>query len=681
MASPLTYNPGIDSIVLARAVGALYYSIDGRSTYPDTDRFVRRPFQSLEFVKSYFNNEEFRRGMFSIYVNETGTLNESTGYIDGGVTKEYWWKEEDLSDEGLVEKTSDLTDFATLTYVNEQIADLVVDINANTSAIAAETARAIAVEATKANINDILSNVNITYDDLDSDTHTKYTNLLFANQSVTLQTLVAGSYGAIYPELEFSSLGVLDLTFLSPDSNFFATIQGVVVGLGNYVNNDVFNNTIATITNGNNNFFKVTAEKDILFVLDKGKGDYASYRYARAFYADNTTPIEDFMKGWEQSLYKSYIQQNYDYVTDGVLSGIGTNNHYATTVGTKVFKKFSGTGISINHLCTSVGGLWEAYVDGVFITNISTFGAGEARIDLISNSFKIGDHLLMLVFTGEDPDHPTATPRGWIRFSNNNSVTYSFRISGTSNMSNLVFSKEFDFMVGFSNKEFAFSVRDFDGGDAEFFPSHDYIPTTNLGSNGIQEVYLDGINVDIDSINDYTQFSEAVFIQKMECKLTGDTTPRMDLKFVVTMKDGRCHNYMEFIVRKRSIITAGYVFQMPLLNGYVDQVVSSFKERIEKNTTITGNTYFIKPNIKSAVVTSNNLLQSEYCSSIVITDKSSDIGELFLQHRNDSSGDPYMQKLYPKPYSSFEVNIGDVLYFDGYYEVTKFPYGNEIFGS
>jgi hypothetical protein len=121
MASPLTYNPSIDTIVLARAVGALYYAIDGRSTYPDTDRFVRRPFQSLTFVKSYFNNEEFRRGMFSIYVNETGLLDLSTGYIIGGTTKEYWWKEEDLSDDGLIEKSVDLTDYATLTYLDSKV--------------------------------------------------------------------------------------------------------------------------------------------------------------------------------------------------------------------------------------------------------------------------------------------------------------------------------------------------------------------------------------------------------------------------------------------------------------------------------------------------------------------------------------------------------------------------------
>lgn len=265
----LTYVPNEDGIVLARPIGALYYAIDARSTYFDIDYYVRRPFSSLAFVKSYFPLEDFRRGMFSIYVNETGVLNTSTGYLEGGVTKEYWWKEEDLSDDGLVEKTSDLTDFATITYVDAQIDPLLVQIgdiddqlqevtddlvqetsdrqtgdqvNAdailaettraisaetlNASSITTETARAIAIENTKANAADIVAPIVITYADLVGGT---YTNLSLANASnVRLSgESINGSYNKF---ISFNSSGVAtipaDLINADNQATFKAEISG-----------------------------------------------------------------------------------------------------------------------------------------------------------------------------------------------------------------------------------------------------------------------------------------------------------------------------------------------------------------------------------------------------------------------------------------------------------------------
>lgn len=265
MASPLTYNPGIDSIVLARAVGALYYAVDGRSTYPDTDYFVRRPFQSLTFVKSYFNNQEFRRGMFSIYVNETGVIDTNTGYLIGGVTKEYWWKEEDLSDDGLVEKSTDLTDYATLVYVDEQIAPLLVQIDAideqlqeltddlvqeisdrqegdatnalaifneavratlaeqvNADAIINETNRAIAAEATKADASAIITDTVISFGD-PSLVGNQYTNLSLADKTVQLSW--EDENGAHLPFIVFNGSGVATLP-ITPASGFSGLIRG-----------------------------------------------------------------------------------------------------------------------------------------------------------------------------------------------------------------------------------------------------------------------------------------------------------------------------------------------------------------------------------------------------------------------------------------------------------------------
>jgi len=86
----------------------------------------------------------------------------------------------------------------------------------------------------KANSSDILSNLVITYDDLDAITHQKYVNPNFANQTVILQTLVAGGYGGIYDGLSFSEFGELTIPFTT-DPQFKGIIQGVAGVLGNYL--------------------------------------------------------------------------------------------------------------------------------------------------------------------------------------------------------------------------------------------------------------------------------------------------------------------------------------------------------------------------------------------------------------------------------------------------------------
>lgn len=89
----------------------------------------------------------------------------------------------------------------------------------------------------------------------------------------------------------------------------------------------------------------------------------------------------------------------------------GNDNPYTTEIGTTVEHKFKGYSISMTYNRSANGGVWKASIDGVFIKNISTNGFGIQTTE-ISNNLENGEHILTLEFIGQDPDHPTTSPRG-----------------------------------------------------------------------------------------------------------------------------------------------------------------------------------------------------------------------------------------------------------------------------
>lgn len=100
----MAYNPAVAGITvnkpIAQAVGAPDTS---RKMFFDEVTFKWRAFMNTAEVIAYFDTPEKRFGGFSILVNTGGTL--SGGVVTGGSNDEWWWKD-NLTDGGLVLKTS-----------------------------------------------------------------------------------------------------------------------------------------------------------------------------------------------------------------------------------------------------------------------------------------------------------------------------------------------------------------------------------------------------------------------------------------------------------------------------------------------------------------------------------------------------------------------------------------------
>lgn len=64
---------------------------DARSYFFDKANFLYRPYVSTAEVVAYLDTATKRTGSFPVYINDTGTLNGSTGVLSGGKVKEYWF--------------------------------------------------------------------------------------------------------------------------------------------------------------------------------------------------------------------------------------------------------------------------------------------------------------------------------------------------------------------------------------------------------------------------------------------------------------------------------------------------------------------------------------------------------------------------------------------------------------
>ena len=72
-------------------------------------------------------------------------------------------------------------------------------------------------------------------------------------------------------------------------------------------------------------------------------------------------------------------------VSNGNLSGSG-DNYNATTIGTKVTFKFTGTSIKMRYYTDSRGGMWKASIDGNFVNYVSTHIDAQEKTQLISSA-------------------------------------------------------------------------------------------------------------------------------------------------------------------------------------------------------------------------------------------------------------------------------------------------------
>lgn len=422
------------------------------------------------------------------------------------------------------------------------------------------------------------------------------------------------------------------------------------------------------------NYLKIDKENDLTAFLKIADNEFAASRYFK-------DTADEFLKGYENYVVKNTTtvgekttNENYKDIIAGSMTYTGGNNHYTTNVGTTISYSFKGYYIDFTALCNATGGLWKAYIDEVEVGTYSTFGSGAPSTFVIKDKLEDTTHTLKLEFVGQDPNNPVDSPRGWLRYDANN-INTTFKVKSK----DVVTTTEtpVTFTSTFSNKEYALSVRDLEKTKAaEWFPAHNNVVTTIKGENFVRELVVDGLNVDLTKAT-YTPiyFNEAKLIQKVENKLTSDSSSRAEITFVVTFKDNKVHNEVKIKWLQDSEVTSGYIMQMPFSTSWFSQVISNKFESVQKDTTNTGTSTML-PNLEATQFTgiSDDAVGKDYIYKMVMTEITEPYKEVKLAHR-----DAALQKLYPQNYKYTAKTTGTIDYFKGYYEFEKLPNANLIY--
>lgn len=422
------------------------------------------------------------------------------------------------------------------------------------------------------------------------------------------------------------------------------------------------------------NYIKVDKENDFTAFLKIADNEYSASR----FFKDTS---DEFLKGYDNYIQKittdigkNTIKENYSNVSNGYMTSTVGNNHYTTVVGTEISFDFVGSEIAFSALFNTSGGLWSATVDGQVMGDYSVYSEKPITKEMtIADNLENKEHTLKLEFVGEDPENPIESPRGWLRFDDDN-INTTFTVKYNDVIENK--EKIVDFTVPFSNKEFAFNVRDKERTKStEWFPAHNNIITTLKGENFTRLLLLDGNEVDITKTSGKLFFKKAQFIQKVANQLTSDTEPRAETTFIVTFEDGKVYNEVKIKWLQDSEITSGYFLQMPFQAQYLDKVVTDKFEELNKDIVNTGQSSELT-NLDTNVFIglSDDSVAKNYIYKGVVLEKTEPFKSIKLSHR-----DKTIQKLYPQPYLYTTKTQGTIDYFKGYYEYAKVKNANNIY--
>lgn len=423
------------------------------------------------------------------------------------------------------------------------------------------------------------------------------------------------------------------------------------------------------------NFLNVNAEYDVTAYQPIAPNEYNAMRYFR-----DTSYTDEFMKGYDNYVARygtsevtKTIKEDYSKVTKGTIRVIENNdNNYTTEVGTTIEHTFTGYSISMTANTNNQGGMWKASIDGDFVKNISVYGGGTVETFLISDELENREHTLVLEFIGQDPDNPVSSPRGWIRAGKYSTYYNTFTINKKETVTGL--SKVIDVAYPVSNKEYAIAVRPKDSSiSTEFFPYHG-VQTSFKGENYVRQLIVDGVDVDLTKKKENIQFKEARLIQKIEHKLSTDSSIRMECTFIVTFKDSKVYNDVRFKWVQPSQITSGYVFQMPFDYNWFSSVVVDSIEQVNKSDEFGTQSDFNNDNAKVYTGFSNNEVGKDYIYQCVVNKAPMPVDRLWLQHR-----DARLQKLYPQYYNATIKEAGDIDVFSGYYEIVKIKDANKVY--
>lgn len=428
-------------------------------------------------------------------------------------------------------------------------------------------------------------------------------------------------------------------------------------------------NVISAISDSTNpKMAQVNSTGDVTVYVPIEKDEYASYRFRR-----NTD--EDYMKMNQNGVYaleKGVSLINFGEVEGSDLIAPTTQNPYVTVIGTKVITNFFGTGIKIVTYADDRGGSWKISVDGEDYGTYSTWSDVPVAEKTLFEKLNLSTsgHTVVLEFIGADPNNVVTTPRGWLKKADEG----AWEVYGDPRGKKLT--PKFELTNSSSNKEFAFNVSPADQPTAgEWFPQHNGIGTTTIGTKGIQTLELDGQVIDLDTPSELIEFDYGTFSQVAYSKLSSETDDRA--KIVISYNfEKTVKQYFEMEFLKDSIINKGYAFMLPAQDDFVSQFKSNARETKKAETVTTDiDIPFNNININEFIATSDNVDKSSYFVRAKWENTYCDIVSSFLQSRAIG-----IQKAYPLFFESEPVSAGTIVYFDGEWEIGKIKNANEIYG-
>ncbi|WP_325995536.1 BppU family phage baseplate upper protein [Staphylococcus haemolyticus] len=376
---------------------------------------------------------------------------------------------------------------------------------------------------------------------------------------------------------------------------------------------------------------------------------------------------------------KSIGYQNLEMVDSSMFNTSYAPNYFATTVGATLKGTVIADKINFTSYCTNVGGIWEATLDEGTTnekkTTVSTY-SDTNKVDneqLLFDNLEYKKHTLKLVFKGQDPDHPTTSPRGWFNFGG----TRPQDVKGTINIFKLVpvVTNVTQSLYSYSNKDIAMQIRDANNTSGEqFVPEHNGIATAFKN----KDAKLLGDNKELSFVTDkvYTDIQNVSLVQNVNGRVDNN-----DLVNIITnhsIKNGAISVYGNVKFLKKTYVKTAYAGMVPYFTKNVNKIKSSLNNTYKPDVS---GTYRIE-NIPEKLQANSYLLSNDTndvitafeFENIVKTNRINENaikGDTWIEHRNADMG-----KIYNQQFKEETIEAGYEWQFKLNYRTTEIPYAN-----
>ncbi|ARM68528.1 BppU family phage baseplate upper protein [Staphylococcus haemolyticus] len=376
---------------------------------------------------------------------------------------------------------------------------------------------------------------------------------------------------------------------------------------------------------------------------------------------------------------KSIGYQNLEMVDSSMFNTSYAPNYFATTVGATLKGTVIADKINFTSYCTNVGGIWEATLDEGTTnekkTTVSTY-SDTNKVDneqLLFDNLEYKKHTLKLVFKGQDPDHPTTSPRGWFNFGG----TRPQDVKGTINIFKLVpvVTNVTQSLYSYSNKDIAMQIRDANNTSGEqFVPEHNGIGTAFKN----KDAKLLGDNKELSFVTDkvYTDIQNVSLVQNVNGRVDNN-----DLVNIITnhsIKNGAISVYGNVKFLKKTYVKTAYAGMVPYFTKNVNKIKSSLNNTYKPDVS---GTYKIekipeKLQAKSYLLSNdtNDVITAFEFENIVKTNRINENaikGDTWIEHRNADMG-----KIYNQQFKEETIEAGYEWQFKLNYRTTEIPYAN-----